>query len=73
MREPKVPRLVNGAENAEVPPANPTRLRLATAGSVATGLAVQTALMVSGPLLARMLGLDGRGYLASLAGRLRSQ
>ena len=62
----KVPGLVNGAENAELPPANPSRLRLAVAGSVATGLAVQTALMVSGPLLARMLGLDGRGYLASL-------
>ena len=42
------------------------RLRLAVAGSVATGLAGQAALMVSGPLLARMLGLDGRGYLASL-------
>lgn len=42
------------------------QLGLATAGSVATGLAGQTALMVSGPLLARMLGLDGRGYLAAL-------
>jgi O-antigen/teichoic acid export membrane protein len=62
----KVPGLLNGAESAELPPANPSRLRLAVAGSVATGLAVQTALMVSGPLLARMLGLDGRGYLASL-------
>ncbi|MCH7579585.1 MAG: hypothetical protein IIB22_05025, partial [Chloroflexi bacterium] len=38
----------------------------ATVGSVATGLAGQTALLVSGPLLARMLGLDGRGYLAAL-------
>jgi len=43
MREPKVPRLVNGAENAELPPANPTRLRLAIAGSAATGLAGQMA------------------------------
>ena len=42
------------------------QLALATAGSVAAGLAGQTALMVSGPLLARMLGLDGRGYLAAL-------
>lgn len=42
------------------------RLGIATAASVATGLAGQTALMVSGPLLARMLGLDGRGYLAAL-------
>lgn len=43
------------------------RLRWAVAGSAATGLAGQAALMVSGPLLARMLGLEGRGYLASLA------
>jgi O-antigen/teichoic acid export membrane protein len=47
-------------------PGTNRRLRLAVAGSVATGLAGQGALMVSGPLLARMLGLDGRGYLASL-------
>lgn len=73
MREPGVPGLVNGAENAELPRANSTRLRLAVAGSIAAGLAIQAALMVSGPLLARMLSLDGRGYLASLAGRLRSR
>ena len=64
MREPEVPGLVNGAENAELPPANPTRLRLAVAGSVATGLAGQAALMVSGPLVAHMLGADGRGQLS---------
>jgi hypothetical protein len=49
------------------------RIGLATAVSVLTGLAGQAVLMISGPLVARMLGLDGRGYLASLAGRLRSQ
>lgn len=66
MSEPGSTGLVNGVEDGAWPPADATRLRLATAGSVATGLASQAALMVSGPLLARMLGLDGRGYLASL-------
>ena len=55
-----------GTESAGLPPTISTPLRLATVGSVATGLAGQTALLVSGPLLARMLGLDGRGYLAAL-------
>jgi O-antigen/teichoic acid export membrane protein len=34
--------------------------------AVATGFAVQAALVVTGALLARMLGPDGRGYLAAL-------
>jgi O-antigen/teichoic acid export membrane protein len=41
-------------------------LGLATAASVAVGLAGQGALMISGPLVARMLGVDGRGQLAAL-------
>jgi O-antigen/teichoic acid export membrane protein len=34
--------------------------------AIATGLAIQTVLVVTGPLLARMLGPDGRGHLAAL-------
>jgi O-antigen/teichoic acid export membrane protein len=34
--------------------------------AVATGFAVQAMLVVTGPLLARMLGPSGRGYLAAL-------
>ena len=34
--------------------------------AIATGLAIQAVLVVTGPLLARMLGADGRGYLAAL-------
>lgn len=34
--------------------------------AVATGFAIQAVLVVTGPLLARMLGPDGRGYLAAL-------
>lgn len=41
-------------------------MQSATIGSVATGLVIQAVLVISGPLLARMLGLDGRGYLAAL-------
>ena len=42
------------------------RLRSPTAGSVVAGLGIQAALVVSGPILARMLGLEGRGQLAAL-------
>jgi O-antigen/teichoic acid export membrane protein len=34
--------------------------------AIATGFAIQAVLVVSGALLARMLGPDGRGYLAAL-------
>lgn len=40
------------------------RVQGATAGSVATGLAGQAALLVSGPLTARLLGVQDRGSLA---------
>jgi O-antigen/teichoic acid export membrane protein len=42
------------------------RIGFATAASVLTGLSGQAALMISGPLAARMLGVDGRGQLAAL-------
>jgi O-antigen/teichoic acid export membrane protein len=42
------------------------RLLAASLGSVSATLAVQLCLLVSGPLVARMLGVDGRGYLAGL-------
>jgi O-antigen/teichoic acid export membrane protein len=38
----------------------------ATAASIATSFATQALLVVSGPLLARMLGVNGRGQLAAL-------
>ena len=38
----------------------------ASAASVGAGLAGQLVLLVSGPLVARMLGVDGRGLLAAL-------
>jgi O-antigen/teichoic acid export membrane protein len=41
-------------------------LKRDAAVAVATGLAIQAVLVVTGPLLARMLGPDGRGYLAAL-------
>ena len=43
-----------------------SKLRSATVATTATGLAGQAALLISGPLLARTLGLDGRGQLAAL-------
>ncbi len=42
-------------------------LVLATVQSIATGLSGQFLLLVSGPLVARILGVDGRGYLAALS------
>jgi len=42
------------------------RLKRDAALAVATGFAVQSVLVVTGPLLARMLGPSGRGYLAAL-------
>jgi O-antigen/teichoic acid export membrane protein len=45
---------------------SPEGLRRDAAVAVATGLAIQAVLVVTGPLLARMLGPDGRGYLAAL-------
>jgi len=38
----------------------------ATAQSIITGLGGQIVLLVSGPLVARILGVEGRGYLAAL-------
>lgn len=51
---------VPGADDA------PGRLKRDAALAVATGFAIQSALVVTGPLLARMLGPSGRGYLAAL-------
>ena len=45
---------------------SPERLGRDAALAVATGFAIQAVLVVTGPLLARMLGPDGRGYLAAL-------
>jgi O-antigen/teichoic acid export membrane protein len=45
---------------------SPDRLKRDAALAIATGFAIQSALVVTGPLLARMLGPDGRGYLAAL-------
>ena len=45
---------------------SPEGLRHDAALAVATGFAVQAALVVTGVLVARMLGPDGRGYLAAL-------
>ena len=45
---------------------SPERLKRDAALAVATGFAIQSALVVTGPLLARMLGPSGRGYLAAL-------
>ena len=45
---------------------SPQGLRRDAALAIATGFAIQAVLVVTGPLLARMLGPDGRGYLAAL-------
>lgn len=45
---------------------SPQRLKRDAALAVATGFAIQSVLVVTGPLLARMLGPSGRGYLAAL-------
>src|SRR5581483_11537359 len=42
------------------------RILLASLGSLGATLAIQLCLLTSGPLVARMLGVDGRGYLAGL-------
>ena len=44
----------------------PRSLTGATSASIAVGLAVQACLVVTGPLLARMLGPEGRGHFAAL-------
>ncbi|NKB80832.1 MAG: oligosaccharide flippase family protein [Nitrospirales bacterium] len=45
---------------------NSLHLLKATTQSISTGLGAQLLLLVSGPLVARILGVDGRGYLAAL-------
>ena len=45
---------------------SPEGLKRDAALAIATGLSIQAVLVVTGPLLARMLGPDGRGYLAAL-------
>lgn len=42
------------------------RLLVDSAGTIASGVGNQLVLLVSGPLVARMLNVDGRGYLAGL-------
>lgn len=54
------------SQSAQSIPSKISKLRSVTVATTATGLAGQTALLISGPLLARMLGLDGRGQLAAL-------
>lgn len=43
-----------------------SRLLAATAQSIAAGMGSQLLLLVSGPLVARLLGVEGRGYLAAV-------
>ncbi|OLE38927.1 MAG: hypothetical protein AUG48_00530 [Actinobacteria bacterium 13_1_20CM_3_68_9] len=67
---------MSAAEEARLQPAaassettgrgSPEGLGRDAALAVATGFAIQAVLVVTGPLLARMLGPDGRGYLAAL-------
>jgi O-antigen/teichoic acid export membrane protein len=47
-------------------PGGQRRLRSDAALAVATGLAIQAVIIITGTLVARMLGPDGRGYLAAL-------
>jgi len=73
---PRKVSLVSATEEASLSPpsASPEpiapgargELKRDAAVAVATGLAIQAVLVVTGPLLARMLGPDGRGYLAAL-------
>ncbi len=49
-----------------LPPILQRTLRTATTGSLATALALQLGFFITGPLLARMLGVDDRGHLAVL-------
>ena len=60
-----------GASARPTPPGpagggSPEGLKRDATLAVATGFAVQATLVVTGALLARMLGPDGRGYLAAL-------
>jgi antigen flippase len=67
---------VSATEEASLPPPSGSseganrgpqeRLRRDAAIAIATGFAIQAVFVVTGPLLARMLGPDGRGYLAAL-------
>jgi O-antigen/teichoic acid export membrane protein len=45
---------------------NSPGLLRSTVQSIATGLGGQLCLLVSGPIVARLLGIDGRGYFAAL-------
>lgn len=45
----------------------PLRLLLASVGTITTGLSGQFFLLISGLLVARILGIEGRGYLAGLS------
>lgn len=45
---------------------NPSSLLRSTVQSIVTGLGSQLCLLVSGPIVARLLGIDGRGYFAAL-------
>jgi O-antigen/teichoic acid export membrane protein len=47
-------------------PGGRRRLRSDAALAIATGLAIQAVIIITGTLVARMLGPDGRGYLAAL-------
>jgi enterobacterial common antigen flippase len=67
---------VSATEEASLspPPASPEpiargpreQLKRDAGLAIATGFAIQAAIVVSGTLIARMLGPDGRGYLAAL-------
>ena len=63
-RRPASLRLPASSEQADR--GSPEGLGRDAALAVATGFAIQAVLVVTGPLLARMLGPDGRGYLAAL-------
>jgi len=43
-----------------------SRLAFSTIQSIAAGFGGQLLLLISGPLIARLLGVDGRGYLAAI-------
>jgi antigen flippase len=65
---------VSATEEASLSPASPEAvahgpregLKRDAGLAIATGFAIQAAIVVSGTLIARMLGPDGRGYLAAL-------
>lgn len=58
--------VANGVREVLISKLRSSRLVRATVNSIGAGLSGQVLLLISGPLVARLLGVEGRGYLAAI-------